>query len=205
MNSESLSYSPLMLPSPNPLLNESFYNKVPHPQPKKGKRIPSPIVLNKPNEKNIDPISFSLKQADDLFILGAFEDDKKDNSFALSLSSASETEDEVNELPENVNQYRRMLKRCKSKTVKEHSFDTEVLITNERIAREYQGLASKTLIPYKKNSCVDPSVKNKLEEVSEKEDKKDYEFYQKRCPRMKRGYSILDILELTCGDCDNLQ
>ena len=136
MNSESLSYSPLMIPSPNPLLNESFYNKVPHPQPKKGKRIPSPIVLNKPNEKNIDPISFSLKQADDLFILGAFEDDKKDNSFALSLSSASETEDEVNELPENVNQYRRMLKRCKSKTVKEHSFDTEVLITNERIARE---------------------------------------------------------------------
>ena len=203
MNSESLSYSPLMIPSPNPLLKESFYNKVPHPQPKKGKRNPSPIVLNKPNEKNIEPISFSLKQADDLFILGAFEDDKKDNSFALSLSSASETEDEVNELPENVNQYRRMLKRCKSKTVKEHSFDTEVLITNERIAREYQGLASKILIPYKKNSCVDPSVKNKLEEVSEKEDNKDYEFYQKRCPLMKRGYSILDILELTCGNCDN--
>lgn len=205
MNSESVSYSPLMIPSPNPLLKESFYNKVPRPQPKKGKRIPSPIILNKPNEKNIDPISFSLKQADDLFTLMNDDEDKKDNSFTLSLSSASETEDEVNELPENVTQYRRMLKRCKSKTVKEYSLDTEVLITNERIAREYQGLASKTLIPYKKNSCVDPSVKNKIEEVSEKENKKEYEFYQKRCPRLKRGYSILDILELTGGNCDNAQ
>lgn len=211
MKSQVISYSPLIIPSPNPLLKESLYNVVPHPHPKKPKRIPTPIILNKQNEKPIDSNNFSLKQADDLFLL--VSEDKKDTSFTLSLSSTSETEDEVNDLPdpgESFTQYRRMLKKCKSRTVKEKSLDTESIITNERVAREYSGLASKILIPYKKNSCVDPSVKNKLEEISLGENKDDndkknkYDFYMKRNPRMRRGFSILDILELTCGNSDNM-
>lgn len=208
MKSQVLSYSPLMIPSPNPLLKESLYNVVPHPHPKKPKRIPTPIILNKQNEKPIDSSNFSLKQADDLFLLTT--EDKKDNSFTLSLSSTSETEDEVNDLPdpgESFTQYRRMLKKCKCHTVKEKSLDTDSIITNDRVAKEYSGLASKILIPYKKNSCVAPYVKNKLEEISLGENKNEnekYDFYMKRNPHMHRGFSILDILELTCGSGDNV-
>lgn len=205
MTSQQISFSPLIIPSPNPYLNESLYNKVPVPHPQKSKRIPSPILLNKKNDKAIDENNFSLKNAIETFDLDK-EEKQKDNSFNLSISSAtSETEDDVIEL-ENVTQYRRMLKRFKSRTVKEQSFDSETILTTERFANDYSGLASKVLVPLKKNSCVQPQVRNQLEGFqynnnNNQEQKIDY--YQKRCPKMKRGYSILDILELTCGNINN--
>ena len=206
MTSQQISFSPLIIPSPNPYLQESLYNKVPVPHPQKSKRIPPPILLNKKNDKNIDETKFSFKHAIENFNLDK-EEKQKDNSFNLSLSSAtSETEDDVIEL-ENVTQYRRMLKRFKSGTVKEQSFDSETILTTERFANDYSGLASKILVPLKKYSCVQPQVKNKLEEIqynnNNKEQEQKLDYYQKRYPKMKRGYSILDILELTCGNINN--
>ena len=128
-------------------------------------------------------------------------EDIKDNSLTLSNSSmGSETKDDINDFSneiENVNQYRHMLKRFKSGTVHEKSHDTETILTNERFAKDYSGLASKVLVPLKKNSCVDPMIVPLCEDIVK--ENKEFNYYEKRCPKMRRGYSILDILELTCN------
>lgn len=191
MNSKDISLSPLIIPSPNPQEKESFYNKVPKCLPKKPKLIPTPIMLNKPSNK------LTLNRIDEIFELDS--DDIKDNSLNLSNSSiGSETQDDLSNEIENVNQYRHMLKRFKSGTVHEKSHDTETILTNERFAKDYSGLASKVLVPLKKNSCIDPKIVPLCEEIVK--EKKEFNYYEKRCPKLRRGYSILDILELTCNE-----
>lgn len=193
MNPKNISLSPLIIPSPNPQLIDSFYKKAPKCLPIKPKRIPKPIMLNKPNNK------LPLNRTDELFDID--NEDIKDNSLNLSNSSmGSETKDDINDLSneiENVDQYRHMLKRFKSGTVHEKSHDTETILTNERFAKDYSGLASKVLVPLKKNSCVDPMIVPLCEDIVK--ENKEFNYYEKRCPKMRRGYSILDILELTCN------
>ena len=171
MNPKNISLSPLIIPSPNPQLIDSFYKKAPKCLPIKPKRIPTPIMLNKPNNK------LPLNRIDELFDID--NEDIKDNSLNLSNSSmGSETKDDINDLSneiENVNQYRHMLKRFKSGTVHEKSHDTETILTNERFAKDYSGLASKVLVPLKKNSCVDPMIVPLCEDIVK--ENKEFNYY----------------------------
>lgn len=140
MIQQDISISPLLLPSPNPMihLKKSKY-KIPD-------KFPPHIMLNAPNNHT------ALECINEV----------KEKSLDLSLSSTnSETEDDGEDVScESVNEYRRILKKFKSNNVNEHSSES-----------------LKIILPSKKSSINQLPANDLIKE---------------------RGYTILDMLELTC-------
>ena len=163
---------------------------VPKLVPKQSKRLVSPIKLNPiPKKKSI--VLPGGEESENVFSLD-MENCKKDNSFNLSLSSASDDSDSesldtvASTVQVPFKDYRKMLHKNKSSTVK-YAKDTQTILVSEKYIHDYEGLTDKVLVPLKKNSCLYSNPSEMMKGNNSESSKR------------TRGYSILDILELSCN------
>ena len=178
------------------IINSTYYkapkqiHNVPH-------FIPTPIALNNKcshyNNKFDNEHDFQLDDYDE------------------SLNKSLELSREVNEMKGNDGVVLRNIQIKKRSKSVEYVSNTnkEILLSNKRFKNDYENLASKVLILMKKNSCLLPSnfinsisksidfsdERNKNSHIDNDINNNMADYNKKRCPKMKRGFSILEVLE----------
>ena len=139
------------------------------------------------------------------------EQDFKLDDYDESLNKSLDLSREVNEIKGNDVVVLRNIQITKRSKSVEYVSNTnkEILLSNKRFKNDYENLTSKVLILMKKNSCLLTS--NFISSISKNIDFIDErnknihidndihnnmaDYHKKRCPKMKRGFSILEVLE----------